>query len=66
MRVAQATPPAPVSLQASRLRYATKEVPSGDAPKEVPSGDALEEAPLGDDCIAMTMTYLSFENAILL
>ena len=25
--------------QASRLRYAPKEVPSGDAPEEVPLGD---------------------------
>ncbi len=39
MRVAQATPPAPASMQASRLRYAPKEVPMGDAPEEVLLGD---------------------------
>ncbi len=60
MWVAQATPPEPVSMQASRRRYAPKEVPSGDAPKEVPSGDAPEEVLLGDDYIATEMTYLSF------
>ncbi len=41
MRVAQAT----------RLRYAPQEVPSGDAPQEVP---------WWDDCIATEMTYLPF------